>query len=451
MHAADVEGKPARDLITPDHEPSRPHSVSCRLDPGSGRPHSEASVSTALRTTSVTPSGYALASRPATCESHMVVDSPEDEVVHPLRPKSEQKVRKDVAWSARTHQVRLAYSDYPSHLDKQFPVRLDAGFGRGFGPRKPASWSPHVSSLRSTEGGWHKVEIPEACLTETSLVKDRGRLEYKYDDRITSHFQPLKIESARYHVKLPSTPQHMKYVARSPENIVFTHEQKDSTDSKDSSKSGRGRKTLKKGQTAVLSHKISDGMPKTRQKVAYNIKRLEGWFKLMDTNCSGEITVRKLIVGMMKHQELCDLFYLLKDDGKKDIWDISPNDRPKVGHLSRDDMEWIREILASLDQDGNSSMDWPEFVDFFRNAGLLLEYSTRSELNQSKLGETDIDLYRKKLEEDRKEQQNKFFNETRRGAESVPGRDSDKETTAGNRKSRTPKSRNSDCSQAQIT
>lgn len=441
MHAADAEGKLARDLITPDYEPGRPHSVSGRAYPGSGRPHSEASVSTALRTSSITPSSP----RPATCESHTVEDSPEDELALPLRPKSEQKVRNEVPWSARTHQIRLAYSDYPSHLDKQFPVRPDAGFGRGFGPRKPASWSPHASSLRSTEGGWHQVQIPEACLTETALGKDKDRLEYKYDGVMRSRFQPLKMDSARYHVKLPSTPQHMKYAARSPANLVFTHEQGVS------SKAGTGRKTLKKGQTAVLSHKIGDGMPKTRQRVAYNIKRLEGWFNLMDTNCSGEITVRKLIVGMMKHQELCDLFYILKDDGKNDIWGINPNDRPKVGHLTKDDMDWIREILTNLDQDGNSSMDWPEFVDFFRNAGLLLEYSTRGDLNKSKLGETDIDLYRTKLEEDRKEQQNKFFNETRRDAQSAGGRSSDNETTASKKKSRGPNTRNSDCSQAQIT
>eukprot|EP00930_Biecheleria_cincta_P085371 TRINITY_DN74771_c0_g1_i1.p1 TRINITY_DN74771_c0_g1~~TRINITY_DN74771_c0_g1_i1.p1 ORF type:complete len:451 (-),score=48.25 TRINITY_DN74771_c0_g1_i1:183-1535(-) len=450
MHNAHAEGKQVRNLITPDHVPSRPHSVSCRSNPGSGRPYSEASVTTGLRTSSVTPSGYAneskFAPRPATCESHMVEDFPEDRRLSlPLRPKSEQEVCNGVAWSARAHPIRVAYSDYPSHLESQLPIRLDAGFGRGFGPRKPPSWSPHESSLRSTEAGWHQDQIAEACLTETALEKDKSRLEHKYKDAIRSRFQPMKMDSARYHVKLPQTPQHMKYVRRNPETMVFTHEQASS------SKAGTGRKTMKRGQTATCSLQISEGMPKTRQRVAYNIKRLETWFKLMDTNSSGEVTVRKLIVGMMKHQELCDLFYILKDGGKNDIWGMNPNDRPKVGHLTRDDMDWIREILTDLDQDGNSSMDWPEFVDFFRSAGLLLEYSTRPELNQSHLGETDIDLYRKKQEEDRKEQQNKFFNETRRGAQAAPGHKSNKETMASKRKSRAPNARHSDCSQAQTT
>ena len=35
--------------------------------------------------------------------------------------------------------------------------------------------------------------------------------------------------------------------------------------------------------------------------------RNEDWFKLIDTSNSGEITVRKLIVAMMRYQDIRDL------------------------------------------------------------------------------------------------------------------------------------------------
>lgn len=447
MDAADAEGKVNRDLFSPDCLPSRPDSVSCQSCSGPGRPLSQASVTTGLRTSSVTPNGFNSESRcvtrPATCETHMVEDFYDNELSLSPQPKSGRGERKP--WSARAHPLKIAFSSHPSHLEKQLPVRTDAGFGVGFGPRKPPSCSPHDSALRTAKEGWPQAEIPQTALIQTALENDKKRLEYKYKNVMTSRFQPLPMDSARYHVKLPSSPQHRKYVAGAPVNMLFTSEQREK---------GAARKTLKKGNTQVFSQQISDGRPKTRQRVAYNIKRLEGWFKLMDTNSSGEITVRKLIVGMMKHQELCDLFYLLKDSGSQDMWAVNPHDRPKVGSLTKDDMDWIREVLTNLDQDGNSSMDWPEFVDFFRKAGLLLEYSTRDDLNQSHLGETNIELHRQKMEEERKDQQNKFFNEARRGAQAAGG-EKNKDTLAKKRMSLAPKAaasaRQSDCSQAQTT
>jgi len=404
------------------------------------RPQSVASVTTASRASPASPSGFTCdsnfvsrpttcepASRPATCEPQHANGFLEEEEATP-RPKSAQ--------------CRL--SPLAANPIAQIPTRLDAGFGRGFGPCKPVSLSPHESALHTTETGWSKAEIPQARITEELLEKDKARLSRKYNATVTSRFQPLRMESARYHVKLPSTPQHMKYVPRTPEKMVHTREQDDGVSSNRSSPAA-GRKTLKKGKTQLLSLAMGDGKPKTRQRVAYNIKRLEEWFLLMDYNRSGEITVRKLIIGMLRHQELFDLFYILKDGGQSDIWAMNPQDRPKVGHLSKDEMDSIRDMLTELDQDGGGSMDWPEFVDFFRKAGLLLEYSTREDLNTSHLGETDLAVYHQKQEEDRKAQQAKFFNEARRGGQARPT-----ETRASRRESRKSVD-TSDCLQAQVT
>jgi len=462
--------------------------------PGPGRPLSQASVTTGLRTNSTTPSGFhsdsrpesRLAtsetysplnsryederirplsqgalwglrrnwemanefsderpeSRPATRETHVVEDFLDDDLSLSPRPKSGQEVRKP--WSARVNPLKIAFSSYPSHLEEQLPVIPDT---HGHGPLKPASSSLHASALRSGAG---RPQAEKACLIQTALEKDEKRLEYKYRAPVTSCFQPLQMDSARYHVKLPSSPQHRKYAARA-------HEQHSARGDTEEVSEGKRRNTLRE-QGTMLSSKMSvqtttsDGQPKTRQKVAFDIQRLEAWFRLMDTNSSGEITVRKLIVGMMKHQELCDLFYILKGNVNKD----GPADlQPKVGALTRDDIKWIRDVITSLDQDGNSSMDWPEFVDFFRKAGLLLTYQERDDLNMSDLGEVFIEVHRREVEKERKLQQEMFFSEQRRAAKAVVGgkRESNKDALRKKRMSRAPNAaaRQSDCSQAQTT
>ena len=54
-----------------------------------------------------------------------------------------------------------------------------------------------------------------------------------------------------------------------------------------------------------LRQPVQEGMARLRPGVAYSVSRLEEWFLLLDTNRSGEVTVRKLILGMMKHQDRC--------------------------------------------------------------------------------------------------------------------------------------------------
>ncbi|CAJ1365053.1 unnamed protein product, partial [Effrenium voratum] len=139
------------------------------------------------------------------------------------------------------------------------------------------------------------------------------------------------------------------------------------------------------------------------------------WFRLMDNNHSGEITVRKLIIGMMKYQDdIMDLVYVLKEKSSGSIWKLKPSERPTAGKLCREDMQWVRGILSELD--GDASMTWPEFVDFFRQTGLLLEYQTRRELNESNLGETSLVEHLKKQEEEEQRYQQMHFGEERRGA-----------------------------------
>lgn len=298
----------------------------------------------------------------------------------------------------------------------------------------------HESALHSSKQGWSIPEVREARVTEELLEQDKARLSRTYGEPVTSRFQPLRIDSARYNVKLPSTPQHQKYTLKSvsPEVILAATDRGESSSS--SSKPGGGRKTL----VNLLSdrHRQDRHRQKVGQRVAYNIKRLEDWFGIMDTDGSGEITMRKLMIGMMKRQDLYDMLQILKDGGQTDIKDMKLHARPKAGQLTKEDIDWIQGLIDDLDQDGDHIMEWPEFVDFFRRTGLLLEYSTREDLNKSHLGETDIEVCRKKLEADRIEQESKFFDANRRGGKR-------QEKRAARRASRLDNP--SDCLQAQTT
>eukprot|EP00435_Cladocopium_sp_Y103_P070113 s658_g34.t1 len=176
---------------------------------------------------------------------------------------------------------------------------------------------------------------------------------------------------------------------------------------------------LKKPLLAKLRQPV-DHLERPRPGIGYDIHRLEEWFKLIDTSKSGEITVRKLIVAMMRYQDIMDLIYLLKEKSSG-IWQLKPEERPTAGKLTREDMQWVRGILTELRSDGHSKMTWTEFVEFFRQAGLLLEYETRSEMNESALGETSLMELLKNQEEEESRFQNMFFSGERRGA-MIPGR-----------------------------
>lgn len=294
-------------------------------------------------------------------------------------------------------------SDEDSVLETAIPYRADAGYGPfGVGPCQMPSLSPCESALHKGRTGWWRPEIPEAAASQERLELDRFRLSRRYQQPI-NHGTRFDVASCRYHIRLPESPNHKIYCR--PDRSATRHSLKEETDSL---QGGGARQEMKRGSKIEEEHQ-------PKQRVAYNIQRLENWFKLMDYNSTGEVTVRKLIVGMLKHQELLDLFYLLKDGGGKNVWEVSANARPRVGNLKKEDMEWVREILHELDADGNASMEWPEFVNFFRTTGLLVEYETRKDLNKSEMGETDLAVYLAKQEEAKRAEQAKFFDKERRG------------------------------------
>jgi len=404
----------------------RPHSVaSCTTGAPSPGPYSSAARSP-------TPDTFH-PSRPATTDPYLPTDLPDRawQGTGPQRPQSEQghrprpgartvaaagegdrKPRTTLAAITSLGQIKVREAN-------SGPVvpYVGAGFPSLFGPKKPASHSPCESALHTTTLTSHPIpELKTVSKVEAALERDKARLSARYNTNVGSRMQQLPESSATYTISLPDEPQNMKYskLDRQPDVWRFTKEGEDEENGQMaiSPRGSRGRKALKKGEIEVHKQEIAS---KRGHTVQYNLKRLEVWFKLMDINHTGEVTVRKLIVGMLKHQELLDLFYLLKDGGQE-ASETSMQDRPKIGQLTKEDMTWVKDVLSDLDQDGNSSMDWPEFVDFFRKTGLLLEYKTRDDLNASMLGETSMESMRKKKQEEQKVREGKWFTEERRKA-----------------------------------
>jgi len=427
-----------------------------------GRPHSVASVTTgspspgpcASGSPSPTPEDAAMfRSRPATAEPGIPSDLPDRAwQCTPARPQSEQghRVRPGVrtnaavaeGYHARPHTTLAAITSLgPVTIDslgeaqsQVVPSYVGAGFPSLFGAVKPASHSPCESALHKTTLTSYPIpQLKTVSKTEAALERDKQRLSARYQANLTSRFQRLPVSSARYNISLPGRDENMRYSKprEAPDTMRFTQESLEIP-------GRRGRNALKMGEVQVKNKEVRDNRP--AQHVQYNLKRLEQWFKLMDLNNSGEVTVRKLIVGMLKHQELLDLFYLLKDGGS-DAAEPNFQDRPKIGQLTKADMEWVSDVLNDLDQDGNASMDWPEFVDFFRKTGLLLEYKTRPDLNASMLGETNMESKRKTNDVNKKKRDtNKCLAEERR-----------KEKHAGRASQKYGQDQTSSCSAAQTT
>ena len=145
----------------------------------------------------------------------------------------------------------------------------------------------------------------QAPLAEILLQNDKVELGEKYNMRISSRFQPLVAKTAHYHFPLPTSEQNRRYSnvrhKHPPEGVPSLEPPKDKKDPTSLSKSSERQTPL----LTKLRQPVQEGMARLRPGVAYSVSRLEEWFLLLDTSRSGEVTVRKLILGMMKHQDRC--------------------------------------------------------------------------------------------------------------------------------------------------
>mmetsp|Transcript_30841 Transcript_30841/g.48074 ORF Transcript_30841/g.48074 Transcript_30841/m.48074 type:complete len:429 (-) Transcript_30841:185-1471(-) len=152
--------------------------------------------------------------------------------------------------------------------------------------------------------------------------------------------------------------------------------------------------------------------------VRFSKDKLATWFRTLDKNGSGQVSQREFIVHLRKNKDLLELFCRIArtesvrntrysevstwtkmpgispasdSETPRDITRASVSSRkskanrpPRKG-VSHREVSKIKEILSEVDTDGSGSMEWPEFVEFFKRAGMLLEYKTRNSLNRTEL------------------------------------------------------------------
>eukprot|EP00747_Dinoflagellata_sp_TGD_P219206 gnl/TRDRNA2_/TRDRNA2_91356_c0_seq1.p1 gnl/TRDRNA2_/TRDRNA2_91356_c0~~gnl/TRDRNA2_/TRDRNA2_91356_c0_seq1.p1 ORF type:complete len:357 (+),score=64.75 gnl/TRDRNA2_/TRDRNA2_91356_c0_seq1:100-1071(+) len=214
---------------------------------------------------------------------------------------------------------------------------------------------------------------------QAALVKDAAVQEKKYGgDRPSS-------SSARFHIVLPVAPQNQRFCTSRPVSQMSTRtpaspaDCRSSREATPSSYSPPGMADFlppvddadsRHGSIAEESvHRRSAHLRGMR----FNIQTLRRWFKEIDVRKSGSITQRELMIALRQHQGLQNMFCLVQG-----IEYGESNDRTQA---VRDENSRIKMILREIDTDGSGTMEWEEFVEFFRRAGLLLEYKTRMSHN----------------------------------------------------------------------
>lgn len=237
--------------------------------------------------------------------------------------------------------------------------------------------SMHESTLQDLWGRKEPPGIRGLGLVQGSLERDALKQSHKYGGA-----EPSK-GAARFHVRLPQGPQHSKYSTRASTAPFGASRVLDATPN--------GMNLT--GASLDSSTADLPPSPSGKQSTRFDKKRLKGWFKEIDQKGTGSISQRELIVALRSMKGLMAMFCMVSGIEYVDP-DGSAMDGRSIDHdlmlqAKKEEVRTIKEILTEIDTDGSGSMEWDEFVEFFRRAGLLLEYQTQESYNRTSLCEPE--------------------------------------------------------------
>eukprot|EP00746_Dinoflagellata_sp_MGD_P003335 gnl/MRDRNA2_/MRDRNA2_106481_c0_seq1.p1 gnl/MRDRNA2_/MRDRNA2_106481_c0~~gnl/MRDRNA2_/MRDRNA2_106481_c0_seq1.p1 ORF type:complete len:291 (-),score=41.93 gnl/MRDRNA2_/MRDRNA2_106481_c0_seq1:228-1100(-) len=106
-------------------------------------------------------------------------------------------------------------------------------------------------------------------------------------------------------------------------------------------------------------------------KICFDTFTLRRWFMEMDINGNGFVGKAEFIPFLRSRPELKKL--MLSHSAPKHP---TGNTRTSDREAAALEIRRILKFLKELDYDGNGSIDWEEFVEFFKKCGYLLEYSS---------------------------------------------------------------------------
>lgn len=110
----------------------------------------------------------------------------------------------------------------------------------------------------------------------------------------------------------------------------------------------------------------------------YDTYTIRQWFMQMDADHSGEISKDEFISFLRNHKTLSHMMLMGSQVQMSDSA-VSKTSSPETAKRVSQALAVRRliKLFNEMDKDGNQSMDWEEFLEFFRRAGYLLEYTTK--------------------------------------------------------------------------
>merc|ERR1719203_1214334 len=184
---------------------------------------------------------------------------------------------------------------------------------------KPMSTSMHESCLRER---WQRKEPAMTSIEalKASLAEDALRQARKYRGSTP------RADNARFNVELPRSPQNMKF-------STMNRSRMEALGSADFSVASRGL-----GVEGEADMEGSPGeTPRAHPIHRFNVNTLRDWFFNIDTDRSGSITQRELIVALRQHKGMQALFCQISgvENGEiKMISHTNNQDRLTTTHLT---------------------------------------------------------------------------------------------------------------------
>eukprot|EP00927_Polykrikos_kofoidii_P074615 TRINITY_DN7063_c0_g1_i1.p1 TRINITY_DN7063_c0_g1~~TRINITY_DN7063_c0_g1_i1.p1 ORF type:complete len:359 (-),score=50.58 TRINITY_DN7063_c0_g1_i1:93-1169(-) len=268
----------------------------------------------------------------------------------------------------------------------------------GLGYAVPASKSMYESSLapvRAPASQSSPIAATPVTIRAVSHVRDALEADQANQARKYGCVEP-NAASSRFNVELPRGPQHRKYCWRTDQRTVS---EDTTTTGANGSVAARVEATAPATPRSAQSTIDNTILSRSLQGTKFNMRTLQRWFRDIDRDCSGQITQREFIVALRNRPQTLKMFENIhsieagqndrasaaENPNSRTADELSISSRRAAADLAREKIYRIKDMLNDIDTDGNGSMEWDEFVDFFRRAGLLLEYHTQTARNRTSL------------------------------------------------------------------